>query len=284
MSKVRIVTLLSVVLLAVSNCSFWNRSLQQVLNDPLDREHTQIKRSVQMVPLQMPRNIVVCRDKQCAPLKLSMSKEYIYNSLVQMLQNNNDQRALICAADSGSHNCYANYVSLPITVGITPAYMYLDSLKISDVHISKGTPSIKLMLNYNVSYNGQKPDCSPDKTLVFVKNSDNIVLEDEGYQCKMTTIGTTTIKTLFLIDYIDLDYGFIGGFYSIGLSGPAYGGGSGYMLIRVPELGYPMKPNIEIPMERPTASQKRAAEYMAAPTGTSKPSANGVQIFPIKKK
>ena len=35
----------------------------------------------------------------------------------------------------------------------------------------------------------------------------------------------TMIKTLFVIDYIDLDYGYIGGFYSVGLSGPAYGGG-----------------------------------------------------------
>lgn len=50
----------------------------------------------------------------------------------------------------------------------------------------------------------------------------------------MTTIGTSSVKTLFAIDYIDLDYGYIGGFYSLGLSGPAFGGGSGYMIIRLP--------------------------------------------------
>ena len=31
--------------------------------------------------LKMPSSIVVCRSKQCAPAKLSMSKEYIYNAI-----------------------------------------------------------------------------------------------------------------------------------------------------------------------------------------------------------
>lgn len=289
MSKVKFIALFGFAVFAIGNCSFWNRSLQDVMNDPLDKknrpvEEVFVKRNVQMVPLQMPRNIVVCRAKQCAPLKLSMSKEYIFNSLAQMLNGNNNQKALICAADSGSHNCYANYVSLPITVGITPAYMYIDSVKINDVNIVKGSRSVKLMLNYNVTYNGQTPNCAPDKTLIFVKNSDNIVLEDEGYQCKMTTIGTTTIKTLFLVDYIDLDYGFIGGFYSIGLSGPAYGGGSGYMLIRVPNLSYPAVPSLSAPEANAPAQTKNPTKAAAASGGKAGMTSNGVQIFPINKK
>lgn len=291
MSKLKVIALLGFALFTANNCSFWNRSLQEVMNDPFNESTRplgpEIKRNVQMAPLQMPRNIVVCRAKQCAPLKLSMSKEYIYNSLVQLFQNNNNQRALICAADTGSRNCYANYISLPITVGITPAYMYVDSVKISDVHVTKGARAMNLMLNYNVTYNGQTPECAPDKTLLFVKNADNIVMEDEGYQCKMTTIGTTTVKTLFLVDYIDLDYGFVGGYYSIGLSGPAYGGGSGYMLMRLTQTAYPLKANFPLQeAPKPTEAQAKAAGYLASPsTGSAaaKPK-DGVQIFPIKRK
>ncbi len=289
MSRLKAFALCGVILATVSNCSFWNRSLQDVINDPFDYQHRTygVKRSVYMAPLQMPRNVIVCRAKQCAPLKISTSKEYIYNSLVQLMQNNNNEKALLCTADTGTHNCYMNYVSLPITVGITPAYMYIDYVKISDVHISKGNSSIKLLLNYNVTYNGQTPDCAPDSTLMFVKNTDNIVMEDDGYQCKMTTIGTTTIKTLFLVDYIDLDYGFIGGYYSIGLSGPAYGGGSGYMLLRLQKMSYPLKANFVAPPEK-TKAQKKADEYMQAPananTEVESKTTNGVQVFPINKK
>ena len=297
-SKKKAIVLFSISLFAISGCNFWNRSMQEVMNDPFDNANsTSVGRNVEMAPLQMPRSIIVCRSKQCAPTRLSMSKEYIYNSLVQMLESNNGQRMLICAADSGARNCYQNYISLPITVGITPAYMYIDSVKIEDVQIAKGSQSVHLMLNYNVTFNGQTPECTPNKTHLYVRNSENIIMEDQGYKCKMTTIGTTTIKTLFLVDYIDLDYGFIGGFYSIGLSGPAYGGGTGYMLFRLSKIGYPTKPNVKDDDDNlvvKSSAKKSAASELAKSylsegqtkqsTGTNVTGVEeGVQVFPVKR-
>ena len=294
MSNKKALCLLIISLFAISGCRFWDRTMQDVMTDPFDEANAPVKEEigvnkyVEPAPLAMPRSIVVCRSKQCAPIKLSTSKEYIYNSLVQMFQNNNHQKALVCTADIGSRSCYQNYISLPITVGITPAYMYVDSVKISDISINKGSRSLNLMLNYNVTYNGQTPDCSPDKSRMYVKNVDNIVLEDNGYRCKMTTIGSTTIKTLFLVDFIDLDYGFIGGYYSIGLSGPAYGGGSGYMMFRLPKTGYPLLPLPKAPVKKQelTPAQKRANSYMEATTAeeSNASSTKGVEVFPISYK
>ena len=186
--------------------------------------------------LKMPSSIVVCRSKQCAPAKISMSKEYIYNSLLNLFDSNARQKALVCEADSNTHACTEQYVPIPVTIGVTPGFIYIDDVKISDVSFNEqNTMAINLMLNWGVSDNGQTPICRPSKTVVFAKNVNNVVLEDNGYDCKMTTIGSSTIKTLFAIDYIDLDYGYIGGFYSIGVSGPAYGGGNGYMMLRLPK-------------------------------------------------
>lgn len=214
--------------------------------------------------INMPGSVVVCRAKQCAPAKISMSKEYIYNSLMHLLDNNAQNKALICSADPSSHVCTENYITLPITVGVTPANMYIDDVKITDVSASLGNKSLNLVLNYNVTYNGQYPTCKPAETLVYVKNSNNIILEDAGYACKMTTIGNTTIKTLFAIDYIDLDYGYIGGYYSIGLSGPAYGGGSGYMLLRLPKDAYPLTPVLMGEEEKKPEAQTAPAEEVKA--------------------
>ncbi len=186
--------------------------------------------------LRRPSSVVVCRAKQCAAAKLSMSREYIYNSLLQMLDSNARQKALICAGDANSHSCTEQYVSLPVTIGVTPGFVYLDDVKITEVSISEqNTTALNLILNWGVSNNGQTPVCRPSKTVLFVKNVNNALMEDNGYECKFTTTGVTTVKTLFAIDYVDLDYGYIGGFYSIGLSGPTYGGGSGYMIIRLPK-------------------------------------------------
>ncbi len=292
MSKKKTLSLLVVALLAVSGCRFWDRSMQDVMVDPMDDANAVERypdRYTQMAPLATPRSILVCRSKQCAPIKLSISKEYIYNSLAQMMKNNSQQKALVCTAEVGSHSCYQNYVSLPITVGITPAYMYIDSVKISDVSMNKGSASVNMMLNYNVTYNGQTPECSPDKTLLYVKDADNIVLEDKGYRCKMTTLGTTTVKTMFLIDFIDLDYGFIGGYYSIGLSGPAYGGGTGYMMLRLAKTGYPLlpMPKAPEPKAKKTAGQERAEDYVGSSKTDDATNASGtkdVQVFPINYK
>ena len=246
--------------------------------------------------ISMPRSVVVCRSRQCAPAKLSMSKEYIYNSLLHLLDNNTQSKALLCTADAASHVCTENYVTIPITVGVTPANMYIDDVKITDVSAALGNKSLNLVLNYNVTYNGQTPICKPAKTLVYVKNASNIVMEDAGYSCKMTTIGNTTIKTLFAIDYIDLDYGYIGGYYSIGLSGPAYGGDSGYMLIRLPKDAYPLAPVLTSAAENKPIKAK-VKTNMPAEQAT-KPAKNktkksqkakaetyqGVQIFPIAPK
>ncbi len=226
--------------------------------------------------IDLPTSVVVCRQKQCAPAKLSMSKEYIYNSLLHLLDNNSQNKALLCRADASSHLCVENYITVPITVGVTPANMYIDDVKITDVSASIGNKSLDLILNYNVSYNGQTPVCKPSKTLIYVKNAHNIVMEDAGYSCKMTTIGHTTIKTLFAIDYIDLDYGYIGGYYSIGLSGPAFGGDSGYMMMRLPQDAYPLSPELILKEEveeikeepKKEAQEEPKAEPIAVTTQT----------------
>lgn len=211
----------------------------QAYNDPMmagmQYQQPPVQQPQAQPQVKMPSSIVVCRSKQCAPAKLSQSKEYIFNTLLHMLDSNARQKALTCEGNAQTHACTEEYVSVPITVGVTPAYMYIDNVKITDVSISpQNTMALNLILNWNVTYNGQTPTCRPSKTLLHVKNVNNVLIQDNGYTCRMTTVGTTTIQTMFAIDYIDMDYGYIGGFYSIGLSGPAFGGGNGYMILRLP--------------------------------------------------
>jgi hypothetical protein len=141
---------------------------------------------------------------------------------------------------------------------------------------------------YNVTFNGQTADCVPSRSIAYVQSVNNIILEDAGYTCKMTAVGQTSIKTLIAIDYIDLDYGFIGGFYSIGASGPAFGGGHGYMLIRLPRDAYPLAPALTN-QGRNNRTQTSIREHMnfgrPEPEGQEPPppANTEVQIFPIKR-
>lgn len=188
-------------------------------------------------------SLIVCRDKQCAPAEQSMSKEYIYNSLVQLIDNNLDATALLCEANPQAHVCTNPYITVPARVGVTPAYVFFDGAKIVDASSVKGKTAFNLSLGYNLSYNGQTPTvCKPDTAMFYVKSNNDVMLAGNGFKCDMTSVGTTTVRVLFNVDYIDLDYGYIGGYYSIGLSGPANGGGSGYGLIRLPKDAHPLHP------------------------------------------
>ena len=189
--------------------------------------------------------LIVCRDKQCAPAELSTSREYVFNALAQLVDNNLDETALLCEANGQAHVCINPYLTVPAKVGVTPAYVYFDGVKVVDASLGKGKTSINLALGYNLSYNGQTPTvCKPDKAMLYVKNNKEIVLNGNGFKCDMTSMGATNIRVLFAIDYIDLDYGYIGGYYSIGLSGPATGGGSGYGMIRLPKDAHPLSPQL----------------------------------------
>ena len=248
----------------------------------------QISKEVAPQPIRTPSSIVVCRSHQCAPAKLSMSAEYIYNSLLQLFDNNNYGRALICQADSSAHTCLENYITIPLIAGVTPTNAYIDYVRITDVIVGKKANSINLILNYNITYGGQTAECSPSQSILFARNINHVLLEDAGYNCKMTTIGQSSVKTLFAIDYIDLDYGYIGGHYSIGISGPAYGGSNGYMILRMPKNAYPLSPQLKAPnrITRKKNNSQRAAQQEAGvvPADNSDQTDLGtVQVFPIAK-
>ena len=270
--------LFGAAVVALSGCGLRTRSLQDFLRDPFLQE-TQVENA----HLRHPNSVIVCRTKQCAPAKLSMSREYIHNSLLHLLQNNNRQTGMVCEADPGSHTCTENYIQLPITIGIVPGYFYIDSFKLTDVSVAKDNTQINLVINYNVTYNGQTPDCLPAQTVLFAKSTSNIIMEDPGYMCKMNAIGQTSIKTVFSIDYIDLDYGYIGGYYSIGLSGPSYGGGTGYMLLRLPKDAYPLAPNIRSPRKTKTPSKAFDILEQENPVANSVYPNTNVSVVPLKK-
>lgn len=208
-------------------------------------------------------SLVVCRAKQCAPAELSMSREYIFNALAHIVDNNLDATALLCEANPQAHVCTNPYLTVPAKVGVTPAYVFFDGVKIVDASVVKGKTALNLALGYNLSYNGQTPTvCKPDTAMMYVKSNNDVVLNGNGFKCEMTSVGTTTIRVMFDIDYIDLDYGYIGGYYSIGLSGPANGGGSGYGLIRLPKDAHPLNPEL---------TNKGETENTGAPKPVVKP-------------
>ena len=195
-----------------------------------------------IVTPKAPTSVIVCRSQQCAPARTSMTREFLYNSLLNLFDNNLDSTVLICDADPSSRMCFENYIQFNIKAGVTPATVVIDSAKLLNVKLKKDEQIIDVSLDYNMHYNAIRPACLNSTNALFVKSPDYVLMEDTGYVCKFTTTADSMVSTVFAIDYVDLDYGVIGANYSFGVAGPAYGGGTGYMLVTFQKNAFPSDP------------------------------------------
>jgi hypothetical protein len=80
--------------------------------------------------------------------------------------------------------------------------------------------------------NGIGVRCEPTTSDIVVPNNGSALLTAREFACNMTTDGLTNVSMMISLDYIDLDYGILGGYYSFGLQGPTAGGGTGYALLK----------------------------------------------------
>ena len=237
-----------------------------------------------------PSSVIVCRSQQCAPARTNMTREFLYNSLLNLFDNNLDSTLLICDADPDSRMCFENYIQFNIKAGVIPATVVIDSAKILGVKLKKSEQIIDIALDYNIHYNAVRPACMSSKNALFVKSPDYVLMEDTGYICKFTTTSDSMISTVFAIDYVDLDYGIIGANYSFGVSGPAYGGGTGYMLMRFQKNAFPSDPkkfvlpkSNEAPVMPRSASGKVQHEYGVRTEGPNlAPGQYKVMPLPLK--
>lgn len=184
-------------------------------------------------------SVIVCRSAQCGAAHLSMTREFMYNSLLNLFDTNLESTVSVCEADPNTHACFDHYIHFPIKAGVTPATATIDSAKIVDVRLLKQEQVIKVVFDYDLHFNSVRPACRTSQASLFVRDSDDVRIDDTGFRCQFTTVGSSVISTVYSVDYVNLDYGEIGLNYAIGVSGPAYGGGSGYMLMRFPKTSLP---------------------------------------------
>ncbi|MCQ2914657.1 MAG: hypothetical protein MJ247_05635 [Alphaproteobacteria bacterium] len=186
-----------------------------------------------------PSSVVICRSAQCGPARDSMTREYMYNALFNLFDTNLDSVVTLCEADPNTHACFENYIQFPITAGVAPATVVIDSAKLLTVNLLKNEQVINIALDYNMHYNSIRPVCRTTENQLFVKSADYVLLENTGSPCQFTTVATSQVSQVYAIDYVNLDYGEIGMQYSIGIAGHARGGGSGYMIMKFQKTAFP---------------------------------------------
>jgi len=216
------------------------------------------------------RPTVVCRDFGCTMLNDRITRTFLFNSLANMFMMNSHSRMHICEADPFTRACLQAGISFPVRAGVANAIVRMPKATIDQVMLSTGMSKASIGMTYELLINGVPVRCASTMADIVVPVNSQATLVSREFACGMTTDGFTNVSIIFNIDYIDLDYGILGGYYSLGLQGPAMGGGTGYALFKVEHSNRGMPMNNRA-MHNSAAGTRapaiRPGEYSVEPLG-----------------
>lgn len=178
------------------------------------------------------RPMVICRNFGCTKLNDRITRTFLFNSLANMFMMNSHSRVYICEADPFSRDCLQSGISFPVRSGIANALVKIPKATISQVNISTGLSKATVGMTYEFLVNGVSRVCEPTVMDIVIPVNSQATLSNREFACNMTSDGLSNVSLLVNIDYIDLDYGILGGYYSLGMQGPTTGGGTGYALFK----------------------------------------------------
>ena len=178
------------------------------------------------------RPMVICRNFGCTRLNDRITRSFLFNSLANMFMMNAHSRVYICEADPFSRDCLQSGISFPVRSGIANAMVKIPKATISQVSMSTGLSKATVGMTYDFLVNGISRICEPTIMDIMVPVNSEAVLSNREFACNMTSDGISSVSLIVSLDYIDLDYGILGGYYSLGMQGPTTGGGTGYALFK----------------------------------------------------
>ena len=178
------------------------------------------------------RPMVICRNFGCTRLNDRITRTFLFNSLANMFMMNGHSRLYICEADPFSRDCLQSGISFPVRSGIANAMVKIPKATISQVSVSTGLSKATVGMTYEFLVNGIDRVCEPTVMDLMVPVNSEAILSNREFACNMTSDGISSVSLIVSLDYIDLDYGILGGYYSLGMQGPTTGGGTGYALFK----------------------------------------------------
>ncbi|MBE6461016.1 MAG: hypothetical protein E7007_03900 [Alphaproteobacteria bacterium] len=178
------------------------------------------------------RPMVICRNFGCTRLNDRITRSFLFNSLANMFMMNAHSRVYICEADPFSRDCLQSGISFPVRSGIANAMVKIPKATISQVSMSTGLSKATIGMTYEFLVNGINRVCEPTVMDIMVPVNSEAILSNREFACNMTSDGISSVSLIVSLDYIDLDYGILGGYYSLGMQGPTMGGGTGYALFK----------------------------------------------------
>ena len=219
-------------------------------------------------------HISLCAKGECNFVdKNSQVKEEFISSLFGLMKINEGISASICEADLATKSCIESGVSFFIQGGIIPGKQTDNQTMISNISYDKKSQEIKFTSTNVGTFAGVPLSCENSEVNLAVNSLSEFKMT-WNYYCNWMGVGNAWSEREFTIDYVDLDKGILGGYYSVSVVGLlVLGGGSGYQLLKFQKAVESLVVKNEGRIEEPSQPSSPALPPVAkAPPQSQKPS------------
>lgn len=184
------------------------------------------------------KEVYVCAAGECGPASQRYSAGEMLRGLYELIKQNEGTEYVICNSTPEGRNCDSEGAGYFVMGGPIPGRGSQSRGKYTDTRMDTANNTITLVVNNHLMFIGVSLACADTKRTIKVRSADEIVMADEPYYCNWAGVGNMTATWNFVMDYLDLDKGRIGGYWQHAVAGTGGGQGSGYAITL---LSKPMK-------------------------------------------
>ena len=179
-------------------------------------------------------SILMCKDNQCVQTSSEMVRDYLYNQVNDLMNANIGQEVTLCEADPTQHKCIQKGIAFPVQSKTIQTTIKIGQAQIVDAKPVKDTANgVDIILDYHVRAGETFPRCQTSLTRIGIASATDVKMMSPQFNCRLTETGKTTFSIVYNIEYLDMDTGTIGAFYTVDANNALNGSNGGYILMQL---------------------------------------------------
>lgn len=179
-------------------------------------------------------SILMCKDNQCVPTSSEMVRDYLYNQVNDLMTANIGQKLVLCEADPEEHKCTQKGISFPVQSQTIQTMIKIDQAQVIDAKSVKDKPDgVDVIVDYHVRAGDTFPRCQTSLTRIGIASAVDMKMMSPQFNCRLTETGKTKFSIVYNVEYLDMDTGTIGAFYTIDANNALKGSNGGYLLMKL---------------------------------------------------
>ncbi|MBL7178731.1 MAG: caspase family protein [Desulfobacterales bacterium] len=180
------------------------------------------------------KSVRMCAAGKCGWGGQDYTADEMLNGIFQLFKRTEDNSYNLCDADPESKKCKDDDISMFVQGGPIPGIGSLNRAEVLDVQMNPKQYTITSLVSNHQKFIGIPMATTDHNSTINVYSPQKIVLVEDDHYANWMAVGNVVMSFNMAIDYVNLDQGQLGGYYSWGSAGTGIGKGSGYVVLQFP--------------------------------------------------